>query len=498
MESFHVGLPTVVIVVLYLVGVNVLGIWVGRGQKSARDYFLGNRSLPWGAVLASIVATETSALTFLSVPGDAYRTGFTFLQLALGYVVGRTAVAFLLLPGYFAGEFATAYAVLERRFGAATRRFASLLFMLTRSLAAAVRLVVPALPIALLFRVPVWAAILVLAGSTAVYTALGGIRADVWVDLLQAVLYLSGAVLSLVVILGRIPGGFREVLASHARAGVPVPVFDFRFDLSNPYTFWSGILGGAFLSMASHGADQLIVQRLLACRGLREARRALIGSGLAILVQFTLFLSIGVSLWTFFRLSPPAHPFASSDQIFPELIVHHLPDWLSAYLVAGILASAMCSESSALNSLASALTHDILGPLFGKHRLEGRRGLFLGRMLTVFWTGVVALLAIGFARLRPDQPGVQLALGLAGVTAGGLLGGFLIARYVPAARQADALPAIGLSTLFVLALWLGAKGWIPFPLGRAIAWPWYSLIGSLSALGAAQLFSLRHVRERMA
>lgn len=491
MEGFRLGLPTLAMVAVYIVGVNALGAWIGRGQKNARDYFLGNRAMPWGAVMASIVATETSALTFLSVPGDAYRTGFTFLQLAMGYLVGRVVISFVLLPAYFQGEFATAYALLERRFGGGARRFASLLFMATRSLAAAVRLAVPAIPIALILHVPVWAAIVILSAATAFYTALGGIRADVWIDLLQTVIYFSGALVSLAFLLSAIPGGLAGVIQSHAVAGSPVRLFDFGWDLANPYTFWAGVLGGAFLSMASHGADQLIVQRLLSCPGLREARRALIGSGVLVLFQFALFLAIGISLRTFFQTTP-APEFASTDEIFPFFIVHHLPAWVSAYLVAGILSAAMCSESSALNSLASALAHDILTPIFGEATMQGRRGLLLGRCLTVFWTACIALLAIGFSRLRPGQPGVQLGLGLAGVTAGGLLGAFLIARLVRRARQADALAGIGVATLFVLALWLGARGWIPFPLGERIAWPWYSLIGSLTALATGFLLSRRH------
>src|SRR6202140_414593 len=236
MESFRLGVPALLLIVAYLAAINVLGAWIGRRQKDARDYFLGSHAMPWWAVMGSIVATETSALTFLSVPGDSYHSGFTFLQLVFGYVGGRISVSFLLLPAYFEGELATAYQLLEKRFGALARRATSLLFMVTRVMAAGVRLAVPAIPIALILDIPVWAAILLVAAGTAIYTFLGGIKAVIWIDLIQVAIYLSGAALALAVLLGRIPGGFSGALAANALAGQPVHLFDFDLDLSRPYT----------------------------------------------------------------------------------------------------------------------------------------------------------------------------------------------------------------------------------------------------------------------
>ncbi len=500
MESLPVGLPTLILVLVYLAGINLLGAWIGRGQKDARDYFLGSHAMPWWAVMGSIVATETSALTFLSIPGDAYRTGFAFLQLVFGYILGRFAVSLLLLPSYFKGELATAYALLETRFGPAARRFTSLLFMVTRVMAAAVRLAVPAIPIALILGIPVWTAVLILAGATALYTFLGGIKAVIWIDLIQVFIYLSGALLALGFLLASVPGGFAGALAANAAAGQAAHLFHFELDLSRPYTFWAGVLGGTFLAMASHGADQLIVQRLLACRGLRDAQKALIGSGFVVLLQMSLFLSIGVMLFAFFRGRPidssAAGAFHGPDEVFPTFIVRHLPGFVSSYLVAGIFSAAMCSESSALNSLASALTHDLVAPMRGKERLSGKSGLRLGRALTLFWTVLLAALAVGFSQLTQSQPAVQVALGLASVTAGGLLGSFLLALYARRAEEADLLWAVVLSTLFMLALWLGSKGWIPFSLGEKIAWPWYSLLGSAITVAAGSLLSLRHPEKR--
>jgi SSS family solute:Na+ symporter len=497
MDTLRLGLPTLAMIVVYLAAINVLGAWIGRGQKDAKDYFLGSHAMPWWAVMGSIVATETSALTFLSVPGDAYRTGFLFLQLVFGYVVGRIAISILLLPGYFQREIATAYALLETRFGPRARRFTSLLFMVTRVLAAAVRLAVPAIPISLLIGIPVWTAVLLLAGATAIYTFLGGIKAVIWIDLIQVFIYLSGAILALGVLLTQAPHGLSGILEFARASGHPARLFDFSLDFSRPYTFWSGVIGGAFLTMATHGADQLIVQRLLACRTLSDARKAIVGSGFLVLVQMTLFVTIGVCLFAFFQARPIAPGvsggFASPDDIFPTYIVKHLPPLISAYLVAGMFSAAMCSESSALNSLASALALDVVGPLSGGGRLEGRKGLALGRGLTLVWTVVLAALAVGFSRLGQTQPAVQVALGLASVTAGGLLGAFLLARYAKRAKETDVLWAIGVSAAVMMALWLGARGWLPFeiPGAKAIAWPWYSLIGSTIAVGLGTALSLR-------
>ena len=490
MESLQLGLPTLLLICGYLAGINLLGAWIGRHQVDARDYFLGSHEMPWWAVMASIVATETSALTFLSVPGDAYRSGYRFLQLVLGYVVGRILVSALLLPSYFKRELSTVYELLEARFGPGARRFTSILFMVARALAAAVRLAVPAIPIALILGIPVWIAILLLAAATGLYTVAGGLKAVIWIDLIQVTVYLSGAVIALVFLLRAIPGGLSGAFAANAAAGQPARWLDLSLDFARPYTLWSGVIGGAVLTMATHGADQLIVQRLFACRGLRDAQKALIGSGLLVFAQMTLFVTIGVCLFAFFGGRPiGTGGFASPDEIFPTYIVRHVPAAFSAYLVAGIFSAAMCSEASALNSLASVLGHDVLERVAGRQALEGRRGLATGRKVTVLWTAVVALLAAGFSRLGQDQPAVQVALGLLSVTGGALLGAFLLAIYVRRARESDAVWAIGTSAVVMMAVWLSSKGWLPFELGRRIAWPWYSLIGAAIALAVGGVLS---------
>src|SRR5919202_5462833 len=299
------------VLVAYLAGTTALGIYIGRRQRDARDYFVADRAIPWWAVLFSIVATETSALTFISTPGLAYGTAaapgnLTFLQLVAGYVVGRVAVAYTLLPRYYQGELVTAYALLERRFGLATRRFTSVVFMVTRALADSVRVFATAIPVALIIspnaadvpRVMPFA-ILVLGALTVIYTYKGGMKAVVWTELLQASVYIFGGLCALVLLGRLVAGGWGEILSSASATGRK-RVIDTYTGIDRPYTLLAGLIGGAFLSMASHGTDQLIVQQLLPSRTLRDAQRAIIGSGVAVNAQFTLFLFIGIGLWHFY------------------------------------------------------------------------------------------------------------------------------------------------------------------------------------------------------
>ena len=258
--------------VVYLGATTAWGAWLGRGSRSGDEYFLGGRDLPWGAVLLSIVATETSTLTFLSIPGVAYSGSLGFLQIALGYVVGRLLVAVWLLPAYRTGELKTAYEFLEWRFGIKSRRLASIVFMVTRLLADSVRLFATAIPLTLVTGWSLVTSVIIIGAITLIYTYLGGIRAVVLVDAVQMVLYLFGGVVALFMLERIVPGGWIEILSRASEAG-KLQLVDTSFDFGRPYTLWAGLIGGAFLSMGSHGTDQLIVQRLLACRDLSASRR---------------------------------------------------------------------------------------------------------------------------------------------------------------------------------------------------------------------------------
>jgi SSS family solute:Na+ symporter len=490
------GLDLAVLVV-YLVGCTFLGIWLGRGQKDARDYFVADRAIPWWAILFSVVATETSALTFISIPGLAYLTDLSFLQLTLGYLLGRIVIAFTLLPRYYQGELVTAYALLERRFGPGTRRFASVIFMATRAFGDSVRVFATAIPIALILGpffpdaplMPL--SILILGAFTLVYTYHGGMRAVVWTDVLQTGVYLVGGVSAVYLIGQGVTGGWDAIFAEASAAG-KMRLIDTYTGTDRPHTLWAGLLGGAFLSMASHGADQLIVQRLLASSSLRDARKALIGSGIAVIGQFLLFLVIGIGLWSFYR----GQTFATPDEIFPKFIVEVMPPGLTGLVIAAILAAAMSTVSGSLNSLAAATTHDLYLPLTGK-RADDPGLLRTGKLFTLLW----AVILIGGAMLYRAQgtPVVTVALSIASFTYGGLLGGFFLGMLWKRAVQRDAILGMGLGILamtFVvfakpISAWIPALAGPLEPLTR-IAWPWYVLIGTSITMLTGVLSSYTH------
>ena len=451
-----------IVLVAYLAGITAWGAWLGRGQKGGADYFLGGRSLPWGAVLLSVVATETSTLTFLSIPGVAYAGSLVFLQLTLGYVVGRVAVALVLLPAYYRGELSTAYALLEGRFGTATRRVASAIFMLTRLLADSVRLFATAIPLALITGWPYPASILVIAVLTVIYTYCGGIRAVVWVDSLQMGLYLLGAAIAIAVIQAQVPGGWSAVLASAALAG-KLQVLEFSWSLSEPYTFLAGLVGGAVFTMASHGTDQIIVQRLLTCRNLRDSQKALVGSGFAVAGQFLLFLLVGIGLWSFYA----GQTFGGTDEIFARFIIEELPAGVTGLLIACVFAAAMSSLSSSVNALASSTAYDYWAPLVGASDDE-ERILKAGKVFTLAWGALLALGATMFIPLSRLTSAVEVALGVAAVVYGGLLGAFALGVFVRGTSQLGVIAGIGLGIAANIAI-QGLVAWLWYvPIGAAI------------------------------
>jgi SSS family solute:Na+ symporter len=460
----RVPLLDMVVLVAYLGGVVAWGLWKGRGGTTGRDYFLGDRDLPWTAVLLSVVATETSTLTFLSVPGVAYFGDLAFLQIAIGYLVGRIVVAAVLLPRYYEGNLTTAYQLLESAFGIGARRFTSGLFMVTRLLADSVRLFATAIPLALLTGWPYPVSIALIGLATLAYTYVGGIRAVVWVDVVQMVLYLVGGVAGLVVIESLVPGGWGALFAPAAEAG-KLRVLDLSFDPGTAYTLWAGVVGGAFLSMASHGTDQLIVQRLLACRDLPSSRKAVVGSGIAVAAQFVLFLLLGAALWVFYQ----GQDFARPDEVFARFIVDRMPAGLAGLLIAGVFAAAMSSLSSSINSLSSAVAYDFFAPAARLDR-DDPRTFRIGRMATVVWTVALVGGAVVFIPLSRSSAAVEVALGVSSLVYGGLLGAFALALVVGRGSTGRAIAALTSGIAAVTALWLWAR--------TAVAWPWYSVIGS--------------------
>jgi SSS family transporter len=501
-----------VVLVVYLVGVAAFGIWSGGTQDSTSDYFLGGRDMPWWAVCFSVVATETSTLTVVGTPAVAYGDNLTFLQITLGYLVGRTIVGVYFLPRYYAGKLETAYAFLGDRYGHTMQGAASVTFLVTRLLADGVRLFATAIPLKVIadsagLEVGYFEIIFVIGAVTALYTLIGGIKAVVWMDVVQMLLYVGGALAAIAFLLGDVPAGWWGTAVEAGKTNLIELGLDQSFGrwFTMPYSLGTAVIGGAIFSMASHGTDQLIVQRLLACRDQWDSQKAIVGSAVIVMLQFALFLAVGLLLWVHYDgSSVEALGLQRSDEVFPKYITEGLPAGLSGLILAGIVAAAMSSLSSSLNALASSSVNDLYERIVG-HPLADDRGVFVSRVLTLFW-GIVF---IGFASLFQDSnnPVVELGLSIASFTYGGLLGVFLLGLWHKRSRQLDALVAfvvsIGVMVLVIFGVWHSpTEGWT-FVLGpsdayvqeadlRTIGWPWYTAIGAAINLAIGSVLSLRH------
>src|SRR5437868_3559720 len=377
------------IVAVYLAGITLFGLRFRKRQRSLKDYFLADRNIPWWAIALSIVDAETSTLTIISIPGLAYDTNLSFMQVVMGYVLGRVIISFLLLPHYFHGDLYTAYELIERRFGRSLRSLTAGLFLLTRAAAEGVRVYAVSIVVTIALGTGEIASIAIITALTLIYTFEGGLAAVIWTDVVQTVIYIGGTLVGLFTILHLVPGGWPAIHSLAAGAG-KLRVFDFTPDFWKPYTFWAGLIGGVFLTTASHGTDQLIVQRLLAARGQRQSVTALLSSGIAIFFQFGLFLIVGIMLFAFYHT--PASYFGKADRIYPTFIVSQMPHGISGLLIAAILAAAMSNLSAALNSLSSSSIIDFY--LRRNPQIDERRRMQLSRLATLFWALVLFGLAV--------------------------------------------------------------------------------------------------------
>ena len=470
MRRFDLG-----IIILYLAGITWFGARFRSSQKTLRDYFLGGRTAPWWAIAFSIVSAETSTLTVIGTPALAFGGNFGFLQVVGGYLLARIVISIVFLPHYFRGEMYTAYELIERRFGHRLRKLTAGSFLLLRALAEGVRVFAISIVISIVLGTGEVASIAVIVCLTLFYTFEGGMTAVIWTDVVQMLLYVGGAILSFFVILQHIPAGWSHVAALAGQAG-KFQVFDFRFEptagfFERPYSFWAGVLGGCFLTTASHGTEQLMVQRLLAARSQGQSRAALLTSWVVIFLLFSLFLLIGVILFVFysglysdFRLPlPPA-----KDSLYPSFIWDYLPTGVAGLVVAAILAAAMSNLSAALNSLASTTIIDFYRPL-----VSGRRGrqdsearsMGLARAATVLW-GVVLFL-VGLLARRWGSV-LEAGLSIASVAYGGLLGVFLLG--VLTRRVGEKAAMAGMMAGFATMVYV----WVFTP----IAFTWYVAIGT--------------------
>jgi SSS family solute:Na+ symporter len=479
-----------VIIVIYMLGTLGVGWWFSRRQRNIRDYFLSGKDTPWWALMGSIVATETSTVTFISVPAFAFAANaagiggnFTFLQIVIGYLIGRLVIVALFIPLYFKGELFTVYQVLDQRFGGRVKRTAASLFLITRSIADGIRLFLTAIVLVALTGWADPASILVIGVVTIAYTDLGGMAAVIWTDAIQLAVYLIGAVAAAFILLGQIPGGWNEVVAV-GNEFEKFTLFDFTFSLTRGYTFWAGVIGGAFLTTATHGTDQLMVQRYLSARSPGQATAALLTSGVVILLQFALFLLIGAMLFVFYHKtgSLPAEVAARADRVFPHFIVTQLPNGLIGLVVAAIFAAAMSTLSGSLNSLAATAVTDFYRPLLAPNRSDPHY-LNASRLFTALWGAVqisVAMIAIAM-----QGRGVDAVLAVASFTNGPVLGLFLLSALTKRVGATGALVGVVTGIAGMTFVWLQLK----------ISWQWYVLIGSmitfLTGLLASQLLERR-------
>ena len=449
------------IIALYLTGITLFGLRFRKKQRSLRDYFLAGRDIPWWAIALSIVAAETSTLTIISIPGLAYDTNLTFLQVVMGYVIGRVVISLLLLPHYFRGDLYTAYELIERRFGSGLRSLTAGLFLLTRAAAEGVRVYAVSIVVAIALGTGEVASIAIITALTVIYTFEGGLAAVIWTDVVQTAIYVGGTLVGLFTILHLVPGGWGAIHAAASAAG-KLQLFNFSTSVSIPYTFWAGLIGGAIFTTASHGTDQLIVQRLLAARGQKQSVTALVSSGFAVFFQFALFLTVGIMLWAYYRV--PSKTFGTPDRIYPTFIVSRMPHGISGLLIAAILAAAMSNLSAALNSLSSSAIMDFYARL--RPHTDEKTKLRLSRLATIAW----ALVLFGLAIIALHKVGrvVEVGLQIASVAYGALLGVFLLGILTRRANQRGAMVGMACGFAMELYLWLGTH----------VAWTWWVMIGT--------------------
>ncbi len=449
------------IIAAYLVGITLFGLRFRKRQRTMRDYFLADRNIPWWAIGLSIVAAETSTLTIISIPGLAYDSNLTFLQLVFGYVIGSVVISFILLPQYFRGELYTAYELIERRFGPELRTVTAGLFLLTRAAAEGVRVYAVSIVVSIALGTGEVASIAIITLLTLIYTFEGGLAAVIWTDVVQTFIYVGGTVVGLVTILHLVPGGWEST--RHLAEGLhKFQVLDFSTLVSRPYTIWAGIIGGAFLRTASHGTDQLIVQRLLAAKNGRQSMLALLSSSIVVLLQFALFLFVGVMLFAYYRV--PSSAFGRADRIYPTFIVSRMPHGIAGLLIAAILAAAMSNLSAALNSLSSSSVMDFY-VRFRPPISEPKR-LRLARVATVGWA--LILFALALLALNRVSRVIEVGLQIASVAYGALLGVFLLGVLTKRANQRGAIVGMLCGLAIELYLWHWSR----------VAFTWWVAIGT--------------------
>jgi len=479
----------------YLVGITIFGVLFRKSQKTVKDYFVGAKNIHWIIISLSIVATETSTLTLIGVPAIAYANyanpeqggNYTYLQVVVGYIIARFVISFIFIPAYFRGDILTAYKLLENRFGTGTKNFAASMFLVMRALAEGVRIFAASIVLTAVLSsslpgisaesLTLWS-IVIVGALTLVYTFEGGIAAVIWTDLIQLIIYIGGSLVAAYMLLSLVPGGWGEIYSQGMAAG-KFQVLSFKWSYNLPFTFWAGLLGGTFLTMASHGTDQLLVQRLFTCKNQRDSQKALILSGFVVFFQFALFLTIGVMLYAYYKFYPMTGTLTSNDEIFPKFIVERLPHGISGLVIAAIFAAAMSNLSGSLNSLASTTVLDFYKPLINPNASDESL-LKLSRWLTAAW-GVILIFIAFFARNWGSV--FTVGLTIASLVYGPMLGAFLLGVLTRRANQTGVIAGM-LSSIIAM---LFVKFYVD------LAWTWFVLVGTLICLlvgyGVSTVFS---------
>ena len=452
----------------YLLAITAFGSYFARFQKTTRDYFLTGQSVPWWAICFTIVATETSTLTFISVPATAYGSDMTFLQLVFGYIIGRIIVSLLFIPAYFRGDLMTSYELLQRRFGPRVKNLSAFIFLVTRSLADGIRLFATALVISVVTNVPVSLAVVVIGAAMIVYTVRGGASAVIWTDVVQLFVYIAGAAVVFFSLLALIPGGWSEVVRAGTAAG-KFRIFDFSLILTRPYTFWAGVIGGVALTLSTHGTDQFLVQRLLSARSQQEASRGLILSGFLVLAQFVLFLVIGVMLFTYYQHVPMPRALGRSDELLPGFIVTALTHGAAGFIVAAIVAAAL---SPSLNSMAATTVNDFYLK-YQRPDADEQTLMRVSRLWTIAWGIVQIGVALGAQLMQRSV--LDAGLAVLSYASGPVLGAFLLGTLGSTITERETFIGMIAGLVVMTIIW----GWTP------IAFTWYIFIGaSITAIVA--------------
>lgn len=477
------------VLALYLVGITVFGVLFRKSQKTVKDYFVGAKNINWVVISLSIVATETSTLTLIGVPAIAYANyahpeqggNYTYLQVVVGYIIARFVISFLFIPAYFKGDLMTAYKLLENRFGVSVKNFAASLFLVMRALAEGVRIYAASIVLTAVLgtslpdfpNLTLWS-IVIVGVLTLIYTFEGGIAAVIWTDLIQLIIYIGGSLVAAYMLLSLVPGGWNEIYSIGSAAG-KFQLVSFDWSLGLPFTFWAGLLGGTFLTMASHGTDQLLVQRLLTCKDQRDSQKALILSGFVVFFQFALFLTIGVMLFAYYKFFPLSSALTSNDEIFPKFIVERLPHGISGLVIAAIFAAAMSNLSGSLNSLASTTVLDFYKPLINPNASDESL-LKLSRWLTAIWGVILILIAI---MARGWGSVFTVGLTIASLVYGTMLGAFLLGVVT---KRANSIGVV-VGMLASIAAMTAVKFYTD------LAWTWYVLTGTVVCFSVGYVVS---------